>query len=95
MADKETQATPPAADNRPSVQLTIGTLIVIALIVSMCSGKGEVDKIRQDTASLRHQVSEINRKLDTLIQKQGGASSADVEAAAAPPDIGTTPAQNP
>ena len=94
MADTEPQATPPAAGDR-SVQLGIGTLIIIALIVTMCSGKGEVDKIRQDTASLRHQVSEINRKLDTLIQKQGGASSADVEAAAAPPDIATTPAQNP
>jgi len=30
----------------------------------MCSGKGEVDKIRSDTAQLKQQVGEINRKLD-------------------------------
>ena len=38
MADKETQTPPPAADDR-GVQLGIGTLIIIALIVTMCSGE--------------------------------------------------------
>ena len=94
MADMGTQAPPPAAGDR-SVQLGIGTLIVIALIVTMCSGKGEVEKIRKDTADLKQQVGEINRKLDTLIQKESGAPAADVEAAAAPPATETTPAQKP
>ena len=94
MADMGTQATPPAAGDR-SVQLGIGTLIVIALIVTMCSGKGEVEKIRKDTAELKQQVGEINRKLDALIQQESGTPAADVEAAAAPPATETTPAQKP
>jgi len=78
MADQETQASPPPpAVGDKSVQLGIGTLIIIALIVTMCSGKGEVEKIRKDTAELKQQVGELNRKLDTLIQKEGGAPAAE------------------
>ena len=78
MADPETQASPAASstDNK-SVQLGVGTLIIIALIVSMCSGKGEVDKIRQDTAELKQQVRELDRKLDALIEKEGGLPAAE------------------
>jgi len=61
--------TPPPAPGNQGVQLGIGTLIVIALIVTMCSGKGEVEKIRSDTAQLKQQVGEINRKLDQLVSK--------------------------
>ena len=78
MADPETPASPsPPTAGDKSVQLGIGTLIVIALIVTMCSGKGEVEKIRKDTAELKQQVGELNRKLDTLIQKEGGAPAAE------------------
>ena len=79
----ENQTPPPPAGNQ-SVQLGLGTLIVIALIVTMCSGKGEVEKIRKDTAELKQQVGEINRKLDTLIQKDAAAPAVDVEAPTAP-----------
>ena len=90
--EKQTPAPPSTSQG---VHLTIGTLIVIALIVTMCSGKSEVAKIRQDTAAMSHQVGEINRKLDTLIEKQGRASAPDVEAASTPPGAGTTTTQNP
>ena len=94
MAETESKAQPPA-DGSQGVQLGIGTLIVIALIVTMCSGKGEVEKIRKDTSELKQQVGELHRKLDTLIQKEAAAPELEVEAPTAPPATGTTPAQNP
>jgi hypothetical protein len=67
----ETQSpapTPPAGSQ--SVQLGIGTLIIIALIVSMCSGSGEVKNLRSENAQIRQQISEVNRKLDLLLEKE-------------------------
>ncbi len=96
MADQETQAPPdPPTTSDKGVQLGIGTLIVIALIVTMCSGKGEVEKIQKDTAELKQQVGELNRKLDTLIEKQRDAPVATAEAPAPPSDAGKAPKQNP
>jgi hypothetical protein len=55
------------------VQLGIGTLIIIALIVTMCSGGGEIKKIQSDNAQLKQQVTEINQKLDRLLSKDAHA----------------------
>jgi hypothetical protein len=83
MTEPQTPASPPG---NQSVQLGIGTLIIIALIVTMCSGRSETEKVQKDTAELRRQVSEINRKLDTLMAKDMPVSDANVEAPAATPD---------
>jgi len=72
MAETESQPAPPAPGNQ-SVQLGIGTLIIIAVIVSMCSGNGEVQRLRGDINQLKQQNTEINQKLDTLLQKSGPA----------------------
>ncbi len=79
MTDDQKQASSPPAGNQ-SVQLGIGTLIIIALIVTMCSGKGDMEKVRKDTAELKQQVSEINRKLDALAPKDAAAPAATGEA---------------
>ena len=93
MAETETKASQPETGNQ-RVQLGFGTLVIIALIVSMCSGKGEVDKIRSDTAALKVQLGVINQKLDTLVEKSG-ASTTSVEASAASADAGVESSQNP
>ena len=80
MADEQT----PAPPGDKSVQLGIGTLIIIAIIVSMCSGKGEMEKVQNDTAELRKEVGEINQKLDQLMSKPAPAATPDVEAPAEP-----------
>ena len=71
---EEPQASPPATGNQ-SVQLGVGTLIIIALIVSMCSGRSEMEKIQRDNVALKQQVGEINRKLDLLLPKDAPAST--------------------
>jgi hypothetical protein len=71
------------ADEKPAspstgsqtVQLGMGTLIIIALIVSMCSGNGEVQQLRGDINQLKQQNAEINQKLDTLLEKTTPANS--------------------
>ena len=93
MAEMETKASEPGTGSQ-RVQLGFGTLVIIALIVSMCSGKGEVDKIRSDTAALKVQLGVIDQKLDTLVEKSG-ASTTSVEASSAPADTGAAPSQNP
>ncbi len=50
MAEMETKESQPGTGNQ-SVQLGIGTLIIIALIVTMCSGRSEMEKIKKDTTS--------------------------------------------
>jgi hypothetical protein len=92
MAEMETKASQPGTGNQ-SVQLGFGTLIIIALIVSMCSGKSEVDKIQRDTAALKQQLGVIDQKLDTLVQ-QSSATTTGVEASSAPADAGVAPSQN-
>ena len=88
MSDEEKQAH--SAGNQ-QVQLGIGTLIISALIVSMCSGRSDTEKVRQDTAELRKQVSEINQKLDKLVEK---AAPAPIEGVVAPADgVTRTPGQ--
>jgi hypothetical protein len=81
MTEPETPASPPG---NQSVQLGIGTLAIIAIIVTMCSGRSETQKVQKDTAELKRQVSEINRKLDTLIATDVSTPTPDVEAPADP-----------
>jgi len=90
MSEVDKPPAPPPAGN-PQVQLGIGTLIIIALIVSMCSGRSEMEKVRNDTAELKQQVGEINRKLDTLVAKDAPAPAANVES----PDAASAPASKP
>jgi outer membrane murein-binding lipoprotein Lpp len=84
MADN--QAPVPAPGGNQGVQLGIGTLIIIAIIVSMCSGSGEVQKLRGDANELKQQVREINRKLDALLAKDAPppAVEAPADSAASP-----------
>jgi hypothetical protein len=90
MSDTETPAPAPAAGNQ-QVQLGIGTLVIIALIVTMCSGKGETEKLQKDTAELKRQVGEVNRKLDVLIAIDAAPPNATVEAPDANADTARSP----
>jgi hypothetical protein len=84
MTETETK-TPESGTGSQGVQLGIGTLAIIAIIVTMCSGRGEMDEIKRDTAQLKQQLGAIDKKLDTLVEKERAAASTDVEA----------PSQNP
>jgi hypothetical protein len=92
MAESEKK---PSALGDQNVNLGLGTLILIGLIVSMCSGKGDVESIQKDTTELRKQVAVIDQKLDALLPKGSEATSQSVEAPAPPPVAGAAPAQNP
>lgn len=82
MAEMETKSSQPETGNQ-SVQLGIGTLIIIALIVTMCSGRSEMEKIQTDTAELKQQLGVIDKKLDTLVPKVSATTSTSVEEPAA------------
>lgn len=88
MTDEQNPQAPQTGNQQ--VQLGIGTLIIIALIVTMCSGRSEMEKIRGDTAALRQQVTEIDRKLDQLVPKTAPPST---ESVAAPADASAGPEQ--
>jgi hypothetical protein len=87
MAEIEPKASQSESGNQ-GVQLGLGTLIIIALIVTMCSGRGEMEKIHKDTAELKQQLGEIDKKLDTLVSKEHAPASTTVEAPA-PTDVDT------
>ena len=95
MADSETKESQPAAGNQ-SVQLGMGTLIIIALIVSMCSGRGEMEKVQKDTAELKQRLGAIESKLDTLVpQGSSGVSAGADDATATPPEAVEASSGNP
>jgi hypothetical protein len=83
MAETETKASQPGTGNQ-GVQLGLGTLIIIALIVTMCSGRSEVEKLQKDTAQIKQQLGVIDKKLDTLVSKGEATTSTAVEAPNAP-----------
>ena len=85
MAETETKESNTELGSQ-GVQLGIGTLIVIAVIVTMCSGRGEMEEIQKDTAQLKQQLGVIEKKLDALTL-QGGATDATIsqESPATPP----------
>ena len=78
MAEMDTKSSQPETGNQ-SVQLGIGTLIIIALIVTMCSGRSEMERIQTDTAELKQQLGVIDKKLDTLVPKVSATTSTSVE----------------
>jgi len=82
MAEMGTKSSQPETGNQ-SVQLGIGTLIIIALIVTMCSGRSEMEKMQKDTAELKQQLGVIDKKLDTLVPKVSATTSTSVEEPAA------------
>ena len=75
MADLEAPAPAPAPAGNQTVQLGMGTMILIALIVTMCSG-GKVDELRGDINQLKQQNTEINQKLDTLLARDAASANA-------------------
>jgi hypothetical protein len=85
MAETETKESPPATGNQ-GVSLGLGTLVIIALIVTMCSGRSEMEKVQKDTAALKQKLDVIDKKLDTLVTQGAAATSTNVEASAAPAD---------
>jgi hypothetical protein len=94
MAEMETKASEPATGNQ-GVNLGVGTLIIIALIVTMCSGKGEIEKIQKDTAALKLQLGAMDKKLDLLLPQDSATTSPSIEAPAARVDASVAPSQNP
>ncbi len=74
-----------------NVNLHLGTLIIIGLIVTMCSGKGDVEIVKKDTTELKKQLGVMDKKLDALVSRVGGETPANVEVPAAPADAGTAP----
>jgi len=56
-------------------QLGCGTLILIAIIVALFSGRGDVNALHNEVSALRDQVTRLETKVDTL--------NARLEAAAA------------
>ena len=65
MTEVKTKDSQPASQNQ-GVQLGVGTLIIIALIVTTCSGRSEIEKVQKDTAELKQQLGTIEKKLDAL-----------------------------
>jgi len=53
-------------DQTPKVQLGCGTLILIALIVLMFSGRGETKKLQSTIDELNAKVDRLEKKIDAL-----------------------------
>jgi hypothetical protein len=70
MNDIEKKASQPESGSH-GVQLGFGTLIIIALIVTMCSGRSEMEKVQKDTAELKQKLGVIEKKLDALAENGG------------------------
>jgi hypothetical protein len=49
-----------------TAQLGCGTLIVIAIIVLLFSGRGEVKNLQNEIRDLRNQVTRLEGKVDAL-----------------------------
>lgn len=92
--EMEMNAPQPETGNQ-RVQLGIGTLIIIALIVTMCSGRSEMEDLQRDTAELKKQLGAIDKKLDTLVQKNLATISTDVEVLEAPAEAGAAASRDP
>jgi hypothetical protein len=60
-----------AASSGVKAQLGCGTLILIAIIVAVFSGQGEVDDLRDDVSALRDQVTRLETKIDSLSARLG------------------------
>lgn len=56
----------PARANANNVSLGCGTLILIAIIVAMFSGRGDTEELRAEVRELRTQVDRLEVKIDSL-----------------------------
>jgi hypothetical protein len=92
MTEPETKQPEPATSNQ-GVQLGIGTLIIIALIVTMCSGRSEIEKVQRDTRDLKQQLGVTESKLDALAAQS--KTPPPTEPTTAPPDAAVERATNP
>jgi hypothetical protein len=93
MAEIETKE-PQAGTGNQGVQLGIGTLIIIALIVTMCSGRSEMEKIQKDTTELKKQLGAIEQKLDALAPHSSENATSGQDATVSQDSV-EAPAQNP
>jgi hypothetical protein len=50
-----------------SAQLGCGTLILIAIIVAMFSGRGDIRETREEVRVLQDQVTRLEAKIDSLV----------------------------
>ena len=68
--------TPESGSSQPgkvtdrTVQLGCGTLILIAIIVLLFSGRGEVEELQREMSQLEQQLAQINSKLDLLLEER-------------------------
>ena len=94
MAEMETQEPQPGTGSQ-GVQLGVGTLIIIALIVSMCSGRSEMEKIQKDTTELKNQLGVIEKNLDSLTRRSSEAAATSSQDDTVSRDAVEAPSQKP
>jgi hypothetical protein len=58
------------SDNR-EVQLGCGTLIIIAIIVAIFSGKSDVENVQRELEDVNRKLDRLEQKLDELSQELG------------------------
>jgi hypothetical protein len=56
----------PTTNQSNTAQLGCGTLILIAIIVVIFSGRGEVKNLHNEIRELRNQVTRLEAKVDAL-----------------------------
>lgn len=59
------------SDNNKSVQLGCGTLIIIAIIVAIFSGRNDVEKVQRELEDVNRTLDRLEQKLDELSQGLG------------------------
>lgn len=64
-----------AASHGVKAQLGCGTLILIAIIVALFSGRGDLDDLQSEVGALRDQVTRLEAKIDTLNLRLEAASA--------------------
>jgi Sec-independent protein translocase protein TatA len=57
------------SDNR--VQLGCGTLIIIAIIVALFSGRNDLEKVQRELEDVNRKLDRLEQKLDALSQGLG------------------------
>jgi hypothetical protein len=58
--------TPTTSTQSNTAQLGCGTLILIAIIVVIFSGRGEINNLQNEIRELRNQVTRLEKKVDAL-----------------------------
>jgi hypothetical protein len=61
----------PSGKRDVSAQLGCGTLILIAIIVAMFSGRGDVRDARAEIGALQDQVTRLEAKVDSVLLRLG------------------------